>query len=84
MSATPHAAAHIYSKYDFTKPCQKCAYENEKTARKIDKCGCKKYGNMKRFLDSRAIFPTVFATFTIVYWLYYSWRTEVEKANKAA
>ena len=38
MSATPHAAAHIYNKFDFTKPCQKCALANEQTARNIDRC----------------------------------------------
>ncbi|EYB92411.1 hypothetical protein Y032_0194g1432 [Ancylostoma ceylanicum] len=37
MSATPHATAHVYSKFDFTKPCQKCALQNEHTARKIDR-----------------------------------------------
>ncbi|VDL76262.1 unnamed protein product [Nippostrongylus brasiliensis] len=38
MSATPHAAAHLYSKFDFSKPCQKCAMQNEHIARKIDRC----------------------------------------------
>ncbi|PIO64156.1 hypothetical protein TELCIR_14226, partial [Teladorsagia circumcincta] len=29
MSATPHAAAHIYSKFDFTKPCQRFLLDPE-------------------------------------------------------
>ncbi|EYB92410.1 hypothetical protein Y032_0194g1432 [Ancylostoma ceylanicum] len=44
MSATPHATAHVYSKFDFTKPCQKCALQNEHTARKIDRCEFVKTG----------------------------------------
>lgn len=39
MSATPHAAAHIYNKFDFTKPCQKCSMNNERIAKRIDHCG---------------------------------------------
>ncbi|CAJ0591297.1 unnamed protein product [Cylicocyclus nassatus] len=62
MSAAPHATAHIYSKYDFTKPCQKCALQNEHTARKIDR-------------NSRWIFPTTFLIFCISYWVYFTYRS---------
>uniref|UniRef100_A0AC34RTM4 Neurotransmitter-gated ion-channel ligand-binding domain-containing protein n=1 Tax=Panagrolaimus sp. JU765 TaxID=591449 RepID=A0AC34RTM4_9BILA len=46
------------SKFDTTKPCQKCAYDNEMTARKIDQY-------------SRIIFPVAFTIFCLSYWLYY-------------
>ncbi|KAL6741909.1 hypothetical protein Aduo_015116 [Ancylostoma duodenale] len=62
MSATPHATAHVYSKFDFTKPCQKCALQNEHTARKIDRY-------------SRWIFPTTFSIFCVCYWLYFTFRS---------
>ncbi|CAI4223226.1 unnamed protein product [Auanema sp. JU1783] len=70
MSATPHAAAHIYSKYDFTKPCQKCALRNERIARRIDRY-------------SRWVFPTTFSIFCISYWLYFSWRNSLNEAAAA-
>ncbi|GMS81627.1 hypothetical protein PENTCL1PPCAC_3802, partial [Pristionchus entomophagus] len=58
MSATPHAAAHIYNKFDFSKPCQKCSLHNERIAKRIDHY-------------SRMIFPTVFILFCSIYWAYY-------------
>ncbi|GMR59987.1 hypothetical protein PMAYCL1PPCAC_30182, partial [Pristionchus mayeri] len=60
MSATPHAAAHIYNKFDFTKPCQKCSLNNERIAKKIDHY-------------SRMIFPTTFILFCTIYWAYYTY-----------
>ncbi|CAJ0947795.1 unnamed protein product, partial [Mesorhabditis belari] len=70
VSATPHAAAHIYNKFDFTKPCTKCALENERTARKIDRY-------------SRFVFPMVFVIFCVAYWSYYYWiKSENEAKNK--
>ncbi|CAD6190073.1 unnamed protein product [Caenorhabditis auriculariae] len=68
MSATPHAAAHIYSKFDFTKPCQKCALRNEHIARKIDRY-------------SRWLFPSVFTIFCLAYWLYFTWRSSLEQTK---
>ena len=74
-------AAHTnptYSKFDFTKPCSRCAYENEMIARKIDQCGfqsrSENEGSSFNFIsDSRIIFPTAFIIFCIAYWLYYGW-----------
>ncbi|KAE9552955.1 hypothetical protein FO519_003832 [Halicephalobus sp. NKZ332] len=62
-SAAALMTAHTntsYSKFDLTKPCPKCAYENEIIARKIDQY-------------SRIIFPTAFTIFCIAYWFYYGW-----------
>ncbi|GMT11949.1 hypothetical protein PFISCL1PPCAC_3246, partial [Pristionchus fissidentatus] len=58
MSATPHAAAHIYNKFDFSKPCQKCSMDNERRAKKIDEY-------------SRWIFPTAFIIFSTLYWAWF-------------
>ncbi|WKY10816.1 hypothetical protein Q1695_002851 [Nippostrongylus brasiliensis] len=69
MSATPHAAAHLYSKFDFSKPCQKCAMQNEHIARKIDRY-------------SRWIFPATFTIFCVLYWLYFTWRSSAEATNR--
>ncbi|XGW03717.1 hypothetical protein V3C99_015134 [Haemonchus contortus] len=69
MSATPHAAPHIYNKFDFTKPCQRCALQNEHTARKIDRY-------------SRWIFPTTFSVFCILYWLYFTWRSSTDDTRR--
>ncbi|KAK0412668.1 hypothetical protein QR680_006344 [Steinernema hermaphroditum] len=60
MAATPHGGAHLYSKFDSSKPCQKCANENEMIARQIDKY-------------SRSLFPAAFACFSFTYWWYYDW-----------
>lgn len=69
MSASPHASAHIYSKFDFSKPCQKCALQNEHIARKIDRY-------------SRWVFPTTFSVFCISYWLYFTWRSSTDDIRR--
>uniref|UniRef100_A0A915DCR2 Uncharacterized protein n=1 Tax=Ditylenchus dipsaci TaxID=166011 RepID=A0A915DCR2_9BILA len=49
------------------KPCPHCQWNDEQKGRKIDEF-------------SRIVFPSIFTIFSVSYWLYYSWYTQVNES----